>query len=131
MELNREQVVNALEKWMQHYDGKITNFATLGNAIGLIEKLDDENKKLRSELEEVDIAYEEERQEHEKWLEEQRVLFNEAMQHVEADIVRRMREKLFNRSEFLLRADNDGGLLYVDFCMWFDETAKELLEENK
>ena len=130
MKLNREQVVKALERWMQHYDGKVTNFVTLGNAIGLIEKLDDENKRLRAELEEVDVIYEEERQEHEKWLEEQRRLFNEAMQHVEADIVRRMREKLFSRSEFYLHADNDGGLLYVDFCAWFDEVAKEILGEE-
>lgn len=47
MELNREQVVKALEKWMKNYDGKVTNFVTLGNAIGLIEELDEENKKLR------------------------------------------------------------------------------------
>lgn len=51
MELNREQVVKALEKWMKNYDGKVTNFVTLGNAIGLIEQLDDENKRLKAELE--------------------------------------------------------------------------------
>lgn len=50
MELNREQVVKALEKWMKNYDGKVTNFVTLGNAIGLIEKLDNENKRLEAEL---------------------------------------------------------------------------------
>ena len=50
MELNRERIVKALEKWAKNYDGKVTNFVTLGNAIGLIEKLDDENKRLEAEL---------------------------------------------------------------------------------
>lgn len=49
---------------------------------------------------------------------------------IKADTVQKMREQLSDQSEFLLRAENDGGLCYVDFCIWFDEIAKEILGEE-
>lgn len=93
MELNREQVVKDLERWAKNYDGKMTNFITLCNAVGLIEKLDNENKRLQ-------------------------YLINEVQQ------------KLTDTSEFMLRADHNGAMYYVDHAAWVEEITKEILEEN-
>lgn len=57
MELNREQVVKALEKWMKNYDGRVTNFVTLGNAIGLIEELTEKNEKLNAEIADREMSH--------------------------------------------------------------------------
>ena len=122
MELNREQVVKALEKWMKNYDGKVTNFSTLGNAIGLIEKLDDENKRLQDLIQEV-------QQYNEAWVEDNGKLRKE-MKVIKADTVGTMKDKLTAMSEFYLHADRDGGLHYVDFCDWIDQVVKEILGEK-
>ena len=116
MEFNREQVVKSLEKWMKNYDGKVTNFATLGSAIGLIEKLDDENQKLKRDIEILEDVLET----------SGKVL----VQAAKLDTVRHMRDKLTAMSEFYLHADRDCGLLYIDFCDWFDEVTKEILGEE-
>lgn len=129
MELNRERVVKALEKWMQHYDGKITNFATLGHAIGLIEELADENERMRK----VIAAYEDILDKEHEHNQEMICDLNEVLcsvRYIKTDTVHKMRDKLTAMSEFYLHADRDGGLLYVDFCDWIDQVANEILGEE-
>lgn len=49
MELNREQIIKALEHWAKNFDGKVTDFVTLGQALALIKELTEEDKKLKAE----------------------------------------------------------------------------------
>ena len=46
-ELNREQIIKALECWVKNFDGKVTDFKTLCEAIVLIKELTEENERLR------------------------------------------------------------------------------------
>ena len=46
MELNREQIIKALECWAKNFDGKVTDFKTLCEATLLIKKLIAENESL-------------------------------------------------------------------------------------
>lgn len=47
-----------------------------------------------------------------------------------ADTVKMMQSKLTDMSEFMLRADHNGAMYYVDHAAWVEEIAKELLEEK-
>lgn len=114
MELNREQVVKALEKWMKNYDGKVTNFVTLGNAIGLIEELVKENERLQDLIKEV-------QQYNEAWVGDNGKLRKE-MKTLRDDTVRKMQEKIRAKSEYGT----------INMSPWqLDQIAKELLEDNK
>ena len=53
------------------------------------------------------------------------------MDKTKADTVKMMQSKLTDMSEFMLRADHNGAMYYVDHAAWVEEIAKELLEENK
>ena len=53
------------------------------------------------------------------------------MDKTKADTVKKMQSKLTDMSEFMLRADHNGAMYYVDHAAWVEEIAKELLEENK
>ena len=53
------------------------------------------------------------------------------MDKTKADTVRKMQSKLTDMSEFMLRADHNGAMYYVDHAAWVEEIAKELLEGNK
>ena len=48
--MNREQIINALECWSKNFDGKVTDFVTLCQAILLITELTEENARLRAEV---------------------------------------------------------------------------------
>lgn len=52
------------------------------------------------------------------------------MDKTKADTVRKMQSKLTYMSEFMLRADHNGAMYYVDHAAWVEEIAKELLEEK-
>lgn len=52
------------------------------------------------------------------------------MDKTKADTVRQMQSKLTDMSEFMLRADHNGAMYYVDHAAWVEEIAKELLEEK-
>ena len=121
MELNKEQVVKALEKWMKNYDGKVTNFVTLGNAIGLIEELVEENERLQNLVKEL-------QQYNEAWVEDNGKL-RQGMKTLKTDTVQKMRAMLKERS---FRDVPVFGEPYscVDFVI-IDQVAKELLEESK
>ena len=47
MELNREQIIKALECWIKNFDGKVTDFKTLTESALLIKKLTEENERLK------------------------------------------------------------------------------------
>ena len=118
MELNREQVVNALEKWVKNYDGKMINFITLCNAVGLIEKLDDENKRLQDLLKEA-------QQYNEEWVEDNGKL-RQQMKTIREETVQKMKDKLINYESY----DNGGGNYVVSVCD-IRTVAEEILEGNK
>ena len=48
--MDREQIIRDLNRWAKNYDGKMTNFITLANAIGIIEQLTEENERLRADV---------------------------------------------------------------------------------
>ena len=50
MELNRDQIVKALECWIKNFDGKLTDFKTLCEALALIKELTEENERLREDV---------------------------------------------------------------------------------
>ena len=56
--------------------------------------------------------------------------WNDVIEKAKVDVINKMRDKLTAMSEFYLHADRDGGLLYVDFCDWIDQVAKEILGEE-
>lgn len=117
MELNREQVVKALEKWMKNYDGNVANFVTLGNAIRLIEKLDDENKRLQELASEC-------QQYNEAWVEDNGKL-RKHIKTIREEAVRKMKDKLINYESY----DNGGGN-YVVSVDDIRTVAKEILGEE-
>ena len=129
MELNREQVVNALEKWMKNYDGKVTNFVTLGNAVSLIEKLDDENERLKNVIAKYEDIVDKEHEHNQEMIGDLNEILGN-IRYIKVDTVQKMRDKLTTMSEFYLHADRDGGLYYVDFCDWIDQVSKEILGEE-
>ena len=99
------------------------------NALNNVAKLTEENERLNEEIrilnEIVDYRGSEVLR-HDRCI---RTLHNE-MATLKEDIVRQVHDKLTAMSEFYLHADRYGGLLYVDFCDWIDQVAKEILGEE-
>lgn len=129
MAFNREQVVKSLEKWMKNYDGKVTNFVTLGNAIGLIEELIEENERLQDLVKEV-------QQYNEAWVEDNGKLRKE-MKTLKADTVQNMQERLEDRIDqtinvFDFQISECNAIRQVLRGVKNDiyQIAKEVLEEN-
>ena len=84
MELNREQIIRDLKRWAKNYDGKMTNFIALANAIGIIEQLTEENERLRAEAENQSIL----------WKQHFESIYETAKETLKADTVRKMVEKI-------------------------------------
>ena len=118
MELKKEQVVKALEKWMKNYDGKVTNFVTLGNAIGLIEEL---TEKIRDLEADYDRVYEQAEADIHGNMADGGTSCHWCMDKTKADTVRKMQDKILSLSTYGT----------INISTWqLDQVAKEMLEEN-
>ena len=58
MELNREQIMKALEHWIKNFDGKATDFMLLGQTIELIKELTVEVEAMRGAANSYKMHYE-------------------------------------------------------------------------
>lgn len=58
MKLNREQMIKALECWVKNFDGKVTKFTILCEALNFIKKQDELIFKLENRLKECENGYE-------------------------------------------------------------------------
>lgn len=142
MELKkREEIVKALEC---HASGKLveceqcpldkahllnaTCVQTMcENALALIKELTEEIKDLESDY---DRVYEQAEADIHGNMADGGTSCHWCMDKIKADTVRKMQSKLTDMSEFMLRADHNGAMYYVDHAAWVEEIAKELLEEK-
>ena len=114
MELNRERLVKALNYWVKNFDGNVTDFKTLCEAISLINKLTTENKILISnnaDLEtELAVAY-------------------DLLEESQADTVRKMQEGLKER--FRIPEINEVySIAPFQLHQSIDQIAKEMLNDE-
>ena len=122
MELNREQVVKALECCTSEQGcGGCPYYPTLigcsrqamSGALALIRELTEENERLRAEAENQSVL----------WKQHFESIYETAKGTVKADTVRKMQERL-------KKAFNFGHTIFEkSICDIIDQVAKELLEE--
>lgn len=141
MELKkREEIIKMLECWTSEYGCKDCPFIEQGcfdcghipleisqSILALIKELANENKRLnRDFLIQQKIINEraEDILRHDGFIRD----LHKQITTTKADTVRKMQSKLTDKSEFALRADDDGGMYYVDHLVWIEEVAKEILE---
>ena len=120
--MKQEQIINALECWSKNFDGKVTDFATLCQAILLIIELTEDNDRLKAENAEQDEAII-------KALQRR----GEVRRETQADTVRKMQERIIEKSCAFRMVNGEGIVLKTDYQISgesLDQIVKEMLEET-
>lgn len=113
--MNSEKV-KEIKKGLEEYIRQYSNFKgseLCKEALTLINELEKENAKLLNSVETVQS--------------------NRCTTKCELTKkqLKQFAERLMNYDEFLLHADEQGRLFYVDFTAWLDETLKEFINADK
>ena len=139
MELKkREEIIKALECCTSESEsctgcpfrelGACKQSSLLKLALALIKELTEEIKDLEADY---DRVYEQAEADIRGNMADGGTSCHWCMEKTKAYTVKMMQSKLTDMSEFMLRADHNGAMYYVDHAAWVEEIAKELLEENK
>lgn len=132
MELNREQIIKALEICSDETKDFCTGCPFIGNggckqssilklALSVIKELTEENERLNERLDrEACCQYD---------LCGQIVNLRDDVKYIKAETVQKIQKRLTS-DEFYIIADDNDGVQYVDFCVWVEDIAKEILEAN-
>ena len=126
-ELNREQIIKALENWVKNYDGNALDFTILCNALALITSQEQMIKELGEE--------------NDRLMREKKALkcvVATARTQAKADTVRKMQERftILLKKEFDKNTPEDASFYFKNgsIMMWgianrvFAQIAKEMLE---
>ena len=131
----REEVIKALKEWKYNLcvscDDEDCNKCVarlLGQSLALIKELTEEIKDLEADY---DRVYEQAEADIHGNMADGGTSCHWCMEKTKAYTVKMMQSKLTDMPEFMLRADHNGAMYYVDHAAWVEEIAKELLEENK
>ena len=121
----REQTIKDLQEIVDNYSGSWKRYDVLANVLALIIELTEEIRDLEADY---DRVYEQAEADIHGNIADGGTSCHWCMEKTKADTVKRMQSKLTDMSEFMLRADHDGAMYYVDHAAWVEEIAKELLE---
>ena len=97
------------------------------NALTLIKELTEEIKDLEADYERV---YEQAEADIHGNMADGGTSCHWCMEKTKVDTVKRMQSRLTDMSEFMLRADHDGAMYYVDHAAWVEEIAKNYWRET-
>ena len=133
----REDVIKALECCTNESEscagcpfiekGACRQSSLLKLALALIKELTEEIKDLEADY---DRVYEQAEADIHGNMADGGTSCHWCMDKTKVDTVKMMQSKLTDTSEFMLRADHNGAMYYVDHAAWVEEIAKEILEGN-